>query len=47
MKGPIRCCATCRHRRKLGEDIKSACVGCLKNGECTKWEDAGGEDDNE
>lgn len=40
-----RSCKTCRHRRKLGEDIKSACVGCLKNGECTKWEDDGNHPD--
>ena len=42
-----RCCATCRHHTGLGEENSYRCNGCLKDGECTKWEDAGGEEDGE
>lgn len=33
-----RRCDTCRHRVRLGESLPHACIGCLKDGICTKWE---------
>ncbi len=38
-----KCCSTCRHHGPLGAPITAACAGCIQGGECTKWEDAGGE----
>lgn len=42
----MRCCATCRHHAPIGAEIRSACCGCIINGECTKWEPAGGDTDD-
>lgn len=35
------CCATCKYRLPLGASIHHLCIGCIQNGECTKWEPAG------
>lgn len=43
----LRVCATCKHRRPMGVTKPPPCTGCIKGGECTRWEDAGGEDDGE
>ena len=39
-----RSCATCKHARPLGAAKPWPCVDCIKGGECTRWEDAGGEE---
>ena len=41
----LRCCATCRHQTPIGAEIRPACCGCIVGGECTKWEEAGGDAD--
>ena len=43
----VRCCKTCKHLTPLGASISYHCAGCLKDGECTKWEDAGGTEHDE
>lgn len=40
----LRCCATCRHSTPLTKPPSPECCGCIQGGECTKWEDAGGEE---
>lgn len=39
-----RCCATCKHNTPIAATIPSACADCIISGECTRWEDAGGEE---
>jgi len=41
------CCATCKHRHPLGASIHYLCIGCIQDGECTKWEHAGGDTDDD
>lgn len=38
-----RCCATCKYHLPLSASIHYLCIGCIQNGECTKWEPAGGD----
>lgn len=39
-----RSCATCRHNTPIADPIPSACADCIILGECTRWEDAGGKE---
>ena len=40
-----RCCGTCKYRTPINASIPYQCVGCIKGGELTKWEPAGGKYD--
>lgn len=42
----IRCCMTCKHERPISAPVAPECCGCIKGGACTKWEAAGGVDDD-
>lgn len=42
-----RCCATCSHYGPIDASIPYFCADCIQDGECTRWEDAGGEDHEE
>lgn len=41
----VKSCATCRHHTPLIMPVSPECCGCIQGGECTKWEPAGGKDD--
>lgn len=39
----MRVCATCKHHRAMTAPQDWHCVGCIKDGECRRWEEMDGE----
>lgn len=37
--GYEKSCATCAYETKLTQPLHYMCIGCVKDGACTKWEE--------